>query len=98
MTTKQKAPEPALIAHKNPRLTMSERRSLNNALTSVWTYNNGLIVHVPGNLDTLCDLTIRLAGVDEAALEVLPIAEQTEALIRLANALVKGLVGEASGA
>ncbi len=94
----KKTPEPALIAHKNQRLTMAERRSLNNALTSVWTYTNGLIVHVPANLDTLCELTIRLAGVDEAALEALPIEQQTEALIRLANALVKGLAGEASGA
>ena len=87
-----------MLTHKTPALTMAQRRSLHNALSSVWTMREGLLVQVPENLDRLCDLVIKLAGVDESELDKLPIQEQTGELITLANHLSRGLSGESSGA
>lgn len=87
-----------MLNHKTTELTMGQRRSLSNALTSVWTMRGGLLVQVPENLDRLCELTIKLAGVDEGELDKLPIQEQTGELISLANHLTNGLSGESSGA
>jgi hypothetical protein len=89
-----------VLEFANKALTVGQRRSLSNALSSVWTVRGELLVQVPENLDRLCEQVIRLAGVDVVALEALPIEEQTAELIRLARALIDGstLAGEASGA
>lgn len=87
-----------MLTHMNKTITMGQRRSLHNALSSVWTMREGLLVQVPENLDRLCELVIKIAAVDVVELDALPISEQTEQLIVLASTLSKGLSGEASGA
>ena len=87
-----------MLSHKNTTLTVGQRRTLQIALTSAWAMRDGEAKTDPVNFDHLCNLTIKLAGVDEAELDAMPIAEQPWALYGLAQQLAAGLTGEASGA